>query len=396
MTTHASLTFASAAPRLPRAGPRWRRWGSRLALLAVLPAAACDGASQDKDPDAAAALRLTEELRIGTVEGGTADAFGRVAALDADGAGRIYVADGLSKDIRVFGSDGRHVRTLGREGSGPGEFRIISGMARSGDGRLWVMDPASSRLTVYDTTGALLATLRLELSLATTIPWLGGVDQAGNIYDSTRETTAPRSAAGPRSLLVRYGPEGDHLAATDTLPLPTTKTDMFEGRTSGGIRFFTNVPFSPSQRWRLAPDGSVWTGVTSSYRLDRVSFDGDTLAVLRHARRPVPVSHRERDSLAAAEGVPADRIPAVKPAFRSFLVDPAGRVWVEPYLPGGSGTEWDVFSASGTHLGLVRTALDLETEEILPIVRGDHLYAVTRDETDVPYIVRMRVPALPS
>ena len=36
----------------------------------------------------------------------------------------VFVADGRNREVRVFGLDGAYRRTFGREGEGPGEFRV--------------------------------------------------------------------------------------------------------------------------------------------------------------------------------------------------------------------------------------------------------------------------------
>lgn len=96
----------------------------------------------DPGPDAADAAewRLVEDLRIGRVDGAGPEVFGQVAAVEIDPDGRIYVAEGRPHQIRVFDADGRHVRTIGSEGRGPGQFSLISGLAWH-SGFLWVMDP---------------------------------------------------------------------------------------------------------------------------------------------------------------------------------------------------------------------------------------------------------------
>lgn len=47
-------------------------------------------------------------------------------------------------------SDGRHLASWGREGSGPGEFRHLWGIQSAGDGGAWLYDPSLSRVTLLD------------------------------------------------------------------------------------------------------------------------------------------------------------------------------------------------------------------------------------------------------
>ena len=360
-------------------------------LLASALLSAC-GTGADAEIAASVAVALVEEMRIGQADGGPA-AFGRVTALEAAPDGSIVVADGMANEIRVFGRDGRHRRTFGGKGAGPGEFLMISGLSWGPNQQLWIMDPLGLRLSAFDTTGRFLGSQSREFSLAVTIPWAGRLDERGRIYDLT---AAPASGSStPEKRIVRYlAGEDGRLVGQDTFPIPDFPTPFTERLTADGITLRSTVPFAPSLRWRIAPDGSIWIGSTLHGRLARVTMDGDTVAELRLTRPSVSVTGAERDSAAEAEGMPAREIPDRKPAVRAFFVDDAGRVWVAPHLPAGAGTEWDVFSPDGSPAGTVRTDLAVELDSPVPIVRGDMLYGVVRDELDVPSVVRFRIPPL--
>jgi hypothetical protein len=51
---------------------------------------------------------------------------------------------------------------------------------------------------------------------------------------------------------------------------------------------------------------------------------------------------------------------------------------------------FDVFSPNGEFLGPVKVPLSFRTEPE-PVFRGDFLWAITRDELDVPWVVRFRI-----
>src|SRR5687768_145368 len=78
--------------------------------------------------DSAHAWRVETEpvVTIGVVEGAPEYQLFRVRhALRLDD-GSILVADGGSRELRFYDSTGRHIRSIGRDGEGPGEFRVIS------------------------------------------------------------------------------------------------------------------------------------------------------------------------------------------------------------------------------------------------------------------------------
>lgn len=98
-------------------------------------------------------LELSELMRIGSLDG-PSDAFGRIRAVALDRSDRLYVADDLNHEVRVFEFDGQLVRIIGREGEGPGEFRDPWGVAIDDADTLLVWDQNLARFSVFDPQGA--------------------------------------------------------------------------------------------------------------------------------------------------------------------------------------------------------------------------------------------------
>jgi DNA-binding beta-propeller fold protein YncE len=74
-----------------------------------------------------------------------------------DEQGRVYVADYGNHRVCVFDAEGRFIDGWGREGGGPGEFRLPSGVAVDGRGRVYVADGGNHRVQVFDDAGRFLA-----------------------------------------------------------------------------------------------------------------------------------------------------------------------------------------------------------------------------------------------
>lgn len=331
---------------------------------------------------------VREDLRIGALEGTGPEVLGRVAALAVDEAGRIYAAESQALEVRVFGPDGTHVRTIGRKGGGPGEFEDVSGLLWGPEGHLWLVDQRNGRYAVFDTAGAFLAHHRRRVG-GMFWPWPGGFDPDGRLVDVTfgRESTAPALVIGP--------PAG---GPTDTVSVPAFEGPTFE-LTEGGRRIMTApVPFAPTLRWRYDSRGFLWWGVTGRYRLHQVTLAGDTVRIVERAWDPVPVSPAERDSAVAAmewftrQGgvVEASRIPDGKPAFRHFHQDDRGHLWVVPSLPASPPVHAaDLFDPEGRYLGRLELPFDLPFAPV--VFRDDRLYTVVQDEAGVPQLVRAAV-----
>jgi len=68
----------------------------------------------------------------------------------------IYISEIKDQVIKVFGSDGKCIKTIGAKGSGPGEFKSVSYLAVAKDGKLVVMDRTSRRTSFFDSSGRFL------------------------------------------------------------------------------------------------------------------------------------------------------------------------------------------------------------------------------------------------
>jgi hypothetical protein len=72
----------------------------------------------------------------------------------------IYIIEIQDQVIKVFGSDGRYIKTIGAKGNGPGEFQMIIYLAVTKDGELVVMDQRARRTSFFDSSGQFLKSFR--------------------------------------------------------------------------------------------------------------------------------------------------------------------------------------------------------------------------------------------
>src|SRR5262245_7554741 len=79
-------------------------------------------------------------LSIGDVEGAPAYLFSQIVGTSRLSSGGIVVADRGSNQIRFFDRAGRHLRTVGRTGGGPGEYEYIRALMRCGGDSIFGFD----------------------------------------------------------------------------------------------------------------------------------------------------------------------------------------------------------------------------------------------------------------
>lgn len=341
---------------------------------------------------------LTEDLRLGRIEGSTPDAFGEIRRYDVDEGGRIFILDGDAREVRVFGADGSHLRTLGGPGEGPGEFSQPWGLQVDASGRLWVVDMGNQRYSIWSAEGGLVDEMR-RFGSGNVAPWPGTVLDDGRVVDVEYRTV---DGERQRRLIV-YDASGEEQGL---VPFSSWQRPTFVAQTESS-RTTASVPFSPRVVRALGRDGTLWTGISDAYRIvHRKLMDPDTLRIIEKAYDPVDVTGSEADAaterLAWFERqggtVDRSRIPSEHPAYQDFFVDDQGFLWVLPTLPReGQVTEetlyaprppvFDVFDERGVRLGRLEAPVPLRQ----PRVVGAHLYGVTVDDLGVNYLVRFRI-----
>lgn len=320
---------------------------------------------------------LVEALRIGSVDG-TCDAFGDVASLALDDNGRIYAADRQTSEIRVFSAQGECFRTLGRSGEGPGEFSFLEGIVWQPPGYLWAIDAIQDRFTVFDSLGTVLATHPLRLGRAASLPWPLWVDDEKSLH---------LWLPGDRSI-VKYG-VGPGLDSLDSVGIPEIPREMYTQQVGNtGISAQSTIPYAPRILWTVGKAGNVWLANSSTYAIHETTYGGDTLRTVQLDRQAERLEGRERDSIAAATGIAARRLPARKGALERIRSTPDGWIWIE--------TEkeviraWDVFDQDGYYVGRVASPVPIEKEPF-PVFGPGTVTGVTLGELDVPYVVQLRL-----
>ena len=325
---------------------------------------------------------LVEVLRIGSLDD-TCDALGYVTSVAVDGDGRIYVADQQANEIRVFSPGGECVRTFGRSGEGPGEFGWLAGIAWQPPGHLWAFDAMRHRFTVFDSLGTVSGTHRLQLGRTGTLPRRLWVDTEGHLH----------FWFPGHDDIVKYdtGPGLDSLARVSEPTIPPDPRMRYTGEVGTGdyrISMEFVMPYAPRVQWTVNSDGNIWQASTSAFAIHETTYAGDTLRTIQLDREPPRLDGQERDSIAAAAGIPARRLPAHKHALENIRSSPDGWVWVE--TEGGATGGWEVFDERGYYLGRVDSPVPIEKQPA-PFFGVGSVTAVTLGEFDVPYVVQLRI-----
>ena len=108
-------------------------------------------------PDGKVLMRLGEA----GVPGSDEYHFKSPSAVAVAANGDIFIADGHGADennrVMKYSKDGKFIKSWGKTGYGPGEFRTLHALAIDSRGRVFVADRANNRIQLFDQEGKFLA-----------------------------------------------------------------------------------------------------------------------------------------------------------------------------------------------------------------------------------------------
>ncbi|MCX6564326.1 MAG: 6-bladed beta-propeller [Candidatus Aminicenantes bacterium] len=303
-------------------------------------------------------LTLKEELSIG---GGAADpnkTFSDGGGLDVDDAGRIYLTDLNECCVRVFDPDGKLIRTFGRMGQGPGEFRQPFYVSVCPATREVLVTDFMFGMHLFDMDG------RFIRKIGTERPFMARLDSRGRVV----------------YLHSTVDDKGNAEFETRRAGLNAESSRQIAVEVRRALDLFAPIPY-----WDLGSHDRIAYGYPTDYEI-RI-YDGENKLV-RKVRREydrVETTKEQKSALdksASLIGAPVKlALPKYQDPFSRFNYDDRGWLIVRVPNPkaGDKRVCLDVFDEEGRYL----TQVKLEKAPILWKKGKAYVFAEDADGYDV-------------
>lgn len=313
------------------------------------------------------AFELEENLAIGDVNNEDYF-FPSSVVLNVDDEGNLYVCDGGNRRVQKYDRSGTYVRTIGRQGQGPGEYRYPSRLFLDDDGNPCVHDSRS--LLYYDKDGIFQKRVLIKGFYSRLIP-----GPHGTFLGLTQPN--PRIEGGAKSSFIQVGENGEPIHTIAEYPISYSKSQ----RAFVSHWYTHKVVFAPR-----TPD-SFYYGFSREYKVNVADSNGSTIFIFAKEEKSQSISGEEKeltkkDGFFSAIGTnqPEKAIvfPDQRPYFTRFISDDTGRLYV---LRSKSILERDernfsvdVFSKEGIYL------YRMNWSSFPSLIKKGFLYEVREDE----------------
>lgn len=359
------------------------------------------------------AVPAQSPVSIGKVDAEFATPFTQIGGVRELRDGRVVVLDPRDKAATLIDFATRSSRTIGRVGSGPGEYLQPQ--------RLIALRGDSS--AVYDVSN-------LRFMLITPDGEAGAMFQVEAVAGGMGRGSAPRAADARGRIFF----EGSAFAVTaagtlvpaDSAPVlrfdrVTTTLDTLawlhladgnataRGMSGGGVSLRVGLRAFPARDdWAVMPDGGVAIVRARDYHVDRYSAAGARSAGRAVPVRRLPVTEADKEEIrqerranvglqtgrggavsTRARRPPADpEFPAFKPPFvsGSTFSRPNGELWVLRSRVAGEAPVYDVFN----DVGSIAKRVALQAGTRLVGFGNGTVYLVRTDDDDLQYLQRYR------
>ena len=283
--------------------------------------------------------------------------FGIINSALADENGNVYLLDRQLSEVHVYSPAGEHLRTLSREGEGPGEVQYPTSLLFTPDGALGLVQTFPGKIVKINLDGTPTGTV----SLGGDDPSTGGFHflstaqcQNGHLLVCGSRMTPVEGTMVRIQYLAKIQEDGSETVRY------LEKTSRQQG---ADFKWKENENyFVDPHRWTLGMDGRVYAATQRDYyQINVYGLDGELERVVE--REFIPYKRTEEEKERVRQGIQVSingreaekEIADFAPCISSLQVNDDGNLWVlhsrsDHDLPDGIMMVYDIFDPEGHFL----------------------------------------------
>ncbi len=298
-----------------------------------------DGVEQVMNPadplEEPVTLVLEESWRLGGDSDSDDEFFGVITQVASDADGNVYLLDQQLNEVKVFSSEGDFLRTLGREGEGPGEFRQPQDMFFLDDGTLVVLQLAPGRLVLLNPDGEPAGEIPIPTIDGGTPALVGGQGMGDGVMLVVSANTQHEGRVDIERSMVLVDGEGN-----------VRETMLSEVRELEFVNFtFHETAWrSFDNRWRVGSDGNLYAAPEfDAYRIAVWNPDGSAKRVISREFTPRQrTAEQKQEMYDVLDALLQNQLPTYKIDVSGTDPD------INQVYPRDDGTLW-VLNSRGAH-----------------------------------------------
>src|SRR5690625_520043 len=359
-----------------------------------------------EDPDPMLTIDLLHEIRVDDTDLDN-NFFGGWTGIEVDDQGRIYIGDFSGHSIIVIHPAGYHETTLGREGSGPGEFRMV-GTMKIIDDHIYVRDAQRFTMTSFSLdTHEVRETINMNR-----FP-----DNQDEFDELLEEPDVPRQTfllSNGTYLAGYFGPGITNIED----PLYNLEEERYRNyyiidsewvvshklfdlreaadlvaTVDGQHRFnLVPLPFLGNSLKAISNDGYIYTAWSEDFLIKAYGPSGYKY-VFYYPYQRKSLYKEEAISLFSVEDewnrglIEHAELPETWPALHTMIVDDEDRLWVSTFSKEEGMLKWWILKSSGELISTFNWPMNRSIVK----VKNNYLYTRETDEMEVVSINRYRI-----
>ncbi len=337
-------------------------------------------------------IELIELFRLGDELAGDTVLFGDIGDLvSIDGSDRIFIGERQNPRIYVFTTDGDLFKTIGREGSAPGEFQRLESIYTDFADTLYAFDSRLERISVFEPDELKLAYSFTVSQDSLGLPyWLVGVLDTGFLVTYSWPVSPGEVLTDRRLYVMRVGWEGEVIHP----PIHDLPSAEWIVSPAGEEQFAIRNPFGREPVLRMDLAGRMYAGWTESININVISPSGVPSDTITYPLTPIPLLRQEVEDYVRESrdwykrAVLSADLPANKPAIETFVVDDLERVWAKTTSPSvmDSTSQWLILDKENQLYGRITLPSDIE----LITIRKGRAYAVDHSKGSTLIVYKVR------